>query len=478
MRVGQKLGVMIGSQTVCVVGVCAIGLWAIWGLRSALDETTDRLASVRAAHTAGSRLVLARSAASGNGRDAGAARSHIAAALAAARACVPAERAGARDAVAADAAELVALLESASGEEDPGRLSLRASQGLAAVIRFEESVQRDVRARRENAADATEEAALLMGASGGFFVLVSVGAGVVQRRSVVRPLRSLRAGMVRLARDGRAERLAMVGDAEFRDVAARFNRMADELRHAHETLERRVDERTSQLIRSERLARLGVLAAGFAHEISNPLAIIRGHAELALRHRDRAGAEQEMADALEVTLSEVERSSGVVERLQSLGRGGEREHARTPLGRVAATAVSLVGPIARRETCAVICSGGCADEPSALGDEGELVQVVVNLVLNGIAAAGPGGRVAVSCAIEDGMACLRVEDDGVGLDPDELTRVFDPFVSGNGGMGLGLSVCQAIAERHGASIAAVSGGPGRGSRFTLRLPAADREGAD
>jgi signal transduction histidine kinase len=113
-----------------------------------------------------------------------------------------------------------------------------------------------------------------------------------------------------------------------------------------------------------------------------------------------------------------------------------------------------------------------------------LEQVFLNLLDNALKYSSPNGPVSLSMKLEDDVAVVSVEDEGLGIPPDQLGQIFEPLSRGSNvlqggfpGFGMGLAVCREIVERHGGSIAAQSKGSGRGARFTVRLPGVRRLGA-
>jgi signal transduction histidine kinase len=214
--------------------------------------------------------------------------------------------------------------------------------------------------------------------------------------------------------------------------------------------------------RAQRLAALGEMAAKVAHEIRNPLAIIRGSAEL---WREEAGAGA--ADRVSVILDEVGRLDDLVGDFLSLAR--ESPLARSPVDLVALaqevatrfSASQSQGSVVQvtRETAALV----------VLGDAARLRQVLVNLLRNA-REASPGGNVEIRLRREGGDAVLRVRDDGPGVPPEVGERLFEPFFSTKpGGTGLGLAVSRQIALRHGGSLSLVAA-QGPGAVFELRIP--------
>ena len=120
----------------------------------------------------------------------------------------------------------------------------------------------------------------------------------------------------------------------------------------------------------------------------------------------------------------------------------------------------------------------CASDPIPVeADPERLAQVIANLLINAAKFTDPGGRIALSVAIEEDQACVRVKDSGVGIAPEMLARVFDPFMQvdrtpqrAQAGLGIGLSLVRGLTEMHGGTVQAQSEGAGKGSEFVVRLP--------
>jgi signal transduction histidine kinase len=326
----------------------------------------------------------------------------------------------------------------------------------------------------QTAADRRQVAAVrLVAALCAAVAAVAVAVGVHQYYRVVTPVRRLATEARRLATGQFEPRIAPIGDAEFVALAIEFNRMADDLQQIYRDLEDRVRAASRELARSERLASVGYLAAGVAHEINNPLGIIAGYGERALRQlppdADRT------CHALTVMCDEAFRCKAITDRLLSLARPGDAERSPVALADVATdVARAVAGLPAFADRLVHVTSAG---DTTVTANAGEIRQVVLNLVVNGLEATPPDGAVTVSAQpVPDGVE-LSVTDTGRGLTPAELTRVFEPFYSARPahappGTGLGLSIAHAIVTAHGGRLTAASDGPGRGSRFAIALPAA------
>lgn len=326
-------------------------------------------------------------------------------------------------------------------------------------------------------------------------VVATVTAGR-QYQSVIAPLSRLGRGVREIAAGRFTSRLEPERDEEFAALVREFNRMAQELDDFYHRLDDQVRRQSAELARAERLASVGFLAAGVAHEINNPLAIISGHAELALRKLARTNAiENEKADLVEmldIVRDESMRCKTITTRLLELAADRPTARQQIDLESLVRQCVDWMRQQRRSEgvqwevriepTPPSAISGDGSDrgfEVTAIAEE--LRQVVMNLLNNAAEAVDPRtGRVEVVLSRDDDRSVVGccVIDDGVGMSSDELDRVFEPFFSGKKsrgerGMGLGLSISHAIIAKLGGRLWASSEGRGRGSRFGIELPAAE-----
>jgi two-component system NtrC family sensor kinase len=307
----------------------------------------------------------------------------------------------------------------------------------------------------------------------------AVALGLWQYRGVTRPLERLRDGVRRIAAGRFEDRLSPEGAAEFADLASDFNRMAGELQELYRDLEQKVAAKSSELVRSERLASVGFLAAGVAHEINNPIGIIAGYAELSLaRLREQPhGDAAEARKALEVICEEAFRCKQIVQKLLALARPGDEARGTVSMSAIARDVISMVGGLSTWRDRRIELETEKDERTCVMANAAEMKQVVLNLVLNALEATSAGGRVRLTVAQRDDLVELSVEDNGRGMDSQVLARVFEPFFTAkrgasSPGTGLGLSITHAIVQNHGGSIRAHSDGPGKGSRFVVQLPAA------
>lgn len=232
----------------------------------------------------------------------------------------------------------------------------------------------------------------------------------------------------------------------------------------------------SELVFADRLASIGTLAAGIAHEVNNPLAFLVANLEfLAQAQAGEAGAE--WREALRDAKDGARRIAEIVRGLKAFGRrDGEASAGPVDVRKAVSAAGNMVQALARPRAQLVLELG---DTPPVLGKEHEVAQVVLNLVINAIQAV-PEGRPAenevrvATRRTPDGAVELAVTDTGVGIAPEHLDRIYDPFFTTKPvgeGSGLGLSICLGIVRGMGGTIE-VDSAVGRGTTFRVRLPAA------
>ena len=251
-------------------------------------------------------------------------------------------------------------------------------------------------------------------------------------------------------------------------------RSARGLEESYRKLQSQADliiEIEEQLRGAERLSAVGELSAMLAHEIRNPLGSIRGTAEI-LRDDFRSGDPK--YEFLEILLKETDRLNRVVEDFLRLSRPIDVERKTCDVAGELREVVALL--TAQAATRQVRLDLETRDIPLVTGDGERLRQIFFNLLLNGIQATGPGGRVSVKVTeiapTGDTPAAIELafSDTGRGIAPEEQERIFTPFfTTKEGGTGLGLAITRRIVEAHGGSII-VESEPGRGTTFRVRLP--------
>ncbi|MDX9708390.1 MAG: ATP-binding protein [Trichloromonas sp.] len=314
-------------------------------------------------------------------------------------------------------------------------------------------------------------------------LLASLPLVALAARRVSRPIQSLTAGARAVARGELDTRLHIANRDEIGGLARAFNHMAEnlslsrdeltaknrELIEANENL-RQVQE---QLIRSERLAAIGQLAAGVSHEIDNPVGIILGYAELLLDDLDEADPRRD--DVLAI-IAECRRCRRITGGLLGLARGGAVRRESLRLDELAEATVASLRPQKLFRQVPILIQP--PPQPlEVFADPDQLRQVLVNLLLNAAQAMGGAGEVVLTLSRDGERIELTVDDSGPGVPVELRERIFDPFFSSKGsgeGTGLGLSLCRKLMEEQGGSLF-VADSPVGGARFGLLLPAASGE---
>jgi signal transduction histidine kinase len=473
----RRLAVSLALLVLATLAVGGGGIVAVQGLHNDLGIATQGYRQLRQLYDVGFLVARARSAADATPPDPAAAAAAVRSALAALDA-----RGGGAEPDGVDAPPPTWIDESA---RDGCRRLLAATP-----VRFDKlftqlsTASADVRRSITNAQLAADHRrALAVRTVATLCAVVATAAvamGIHQYRRVIGPVRSLTEGAGRFAAGEFDRRITATGDAEFVELAGDFNRMADELQLIYRDLEDRVRAASRDLARAERLASVGYLAAGVAHEINNPLGIIAGYGERALRQLPAEGSADvaRVRQALTVMCDEAFRCKRITDQLLSLARPGDAG------GRSAVSLSAVAADVADAVTTLPAFAGrhvAVTADPAGVpvtGNAGELRQVVLNLVVNSLEATTATGQVTVTIRPAGATVELAVTDDGRGMTPDGLARAFEPFytdkpaAAGVGGTGLGLSLAHAIVAAHGGRLTAASGGPGRGSTFTVTLPAA------
>lgn len=477
MSLGTRLTLKTAVLVLAVVVVAGVALWGLGGLNRDLDEALNEYDKLREAYTLVSSVEQARNSARGSGPDLKTLERAILRPLVALE--QPAE-VGAlpKDLLSAlrdDLREALSAMPEASGGQ-ADLMQVRASingalNRLAAEI---DAASRRIAAIELSATNRRAKVVFWVAVTAGGAALLAIVVGIWQYLAVMSPLRRLQRGVKRLASGDFADPLKAAGDREFVALADDFNRMADELATLYQELEDKVRLRSTQLAQSERLASVGFLAAGVAHEINNPLAIIAGEAELALGALPK-DADSELRQALTTTRDEAFRCKGITQKLLSLARPGSGTRLATDLKPLAEEVASLVKTLPQHEGRVVVVEGSST---TAQTDASQVKQVLLNLVINALEAVPPeAGRVRLQVGMRDNHATIAVHDNGKGLDSDALARVFEPFYTEKKspmtpGLGLGLSISHAIIEDLGGTLTATSAGLGQGSTFTIELPTA------
>lgn len=341
--------------------------------------------------------------------------------------------------------------------------------------------------------------------STGLVVLLLVVGLFAGRRWISRPWKKLLEGTHRVAQGKFDYRVRLDTRDEFAELADSFNRMTDRFVETRDKLQRDARELAEQLTRQERLAGLGFLSAGIAHELNNPLTAIRWTSESLLTRFAALFGNVSPQNAafvenyLKMIQSESSRCQQITAKLLDFARGGDGLRANQDLTQVIREVIHLARAMSKYRECEIVFDRA---EPCVLEINGnEIKQVVLNLVANALDAiedasqqvdrrprlSGPNvtsektsevssaaaGRLEIRLNKFTDHVELEFQDTGCGMSADVLRKIFDPFfttkVTGQG-TGLGLPICHRIVTEHGGRLAATSAGVGLGSTFRLSLP--------
>jgi len=328
---------------------------------------------------------------------------------------------------------------------------------LDAMVEASDRAAASLVRRTVSSSSAALRRARIFGVTAAATTLVAAVAAVLLAlvfvRGIVRPLATLNAAAARIGQGDLNAVAAPTGTAEFEELRAGLERMAASLR-----------EREARLLKSERLAGLGVLSAGVAHELNNPLGVILGY----VKTMRKTPLDSEIADELRIVEEEAHQCRRIVEDLVAFAREPRLERKRLDVYAVVCDVVARLrhaGEIPARSV-AVTASAPVY----ATIDGTRVAQVVRNLLLNAVAASDEDAHVIVDVMEENEAAVVRVSDRGSGIAPDDLPHLFEPFFSRrSGGTGLGLAVSHGIVTAHGGAID-VRSTVGKGTTITVSFP--------
>jgi two-component system NtrC family sensor kinase len=300
--------------------------------------------------------------------------------------------------------------------------------------------------------------------------------------TITKPLSGMVEATTRIAQGDLDHRVNIDFRDEIGQLANSFNRMTENLKRANEnlvhwakTLERRVEERTKELrdmqdylIQSEKLASLGKMAAGVAHEINNPLTSILINTHLML---EKCQKNDPSAESLELIAEETARCAQIVKGLLEFSRQTPPQKAKTDINELIDRTSQLLENQASFQNIKIVKN---LDRllPLIELDRNKIQQVLWNLMLNSCDAMPKGGTMTINSRLAEDGHYVEVEfiDTGVGIPKENLSRLFDPFfTTKSSGTGLGLAVSYGIIEQHSGKIE-VKSEVGQGSVFTLKFP--------
>lgn len=313
--------------------------------------------------------------------------------------------------------------------------------------------------------------------------------GVLGSLWVDKPMSRLRAQAERIGTGDFDTRIKLSGRDELADLADTIEKMRGQLadaRSAEQAANAEKIEALEKLRHTERLATLGRLSAGMAHELGTPLNVISGRAKL-ITSAELTG--EEINRSATIIGEQAERMTGIMRQLLSFARRGEVKKQLVELTACLQGIVPLLEPTARKHNVHLSVQEPASEVPVS-ADPGQLQQVLLNLTLNGIQAMPDGGLLTLNALLAENpnppenllstagsWACLQVCDQGTGISEEDQAHIFDPFFTTKEvgqGTGLGLSIAYGIIEEHGGWIE-VESRPGEGSCFSVYLPIGSKE---
>lgn len=322
---------------------------------------------------------------------------------------------------------------------------------------------------------------------------LAITAIVFTQRSLVHPVERLAEGVRRVSRGDFREPVPVQGSGEIAALAQSFNDMESALLDIRrqrqallEGLEQQVQDRTAalqkaqeRLMQGEKLSSLGRLAASIAHEINNPLAGILTYSKLLIRNLEEAPPDDagraKIVAQLRLVERETQRCTAIVRNMLDFARERPLKLGEVDVNAAIGEAVFLIANQVRMQNIAL--EQQLERVPPIEADFGQIRQALVNILINACDAMPGGGRLVVRSRPVDGSVEIVVRDTGVGIAPEHLKKVLDPFfTTKEKGTGLGLSVVYGIVERHGGALRFDSA-PGQGTEVTIALPALVPSGA-
>jgi two-component system NtrC family sensor kinase len=337
-------------------------------------------------------------------------------------------------------------------------LTERPVQEVVALnTKLNSTLEAESETARKAAEDIRETARLVVIICFALAIAAAAAVGYFLMRSISRPVAALRAGAVRVGAGDLGVRIGLPGDDELAELARVFDQMTADL-----------ERHQAELLEAHRLASIGQVASGVAHEINNPLGVILGYVTLLRREVQLADREE-----LRIIEDEVRQSLSIVAGLLDLARPVRLDRSEVDLPEVGREAASRLEEAGRTEGIDIRFRDNAIARVQA--DEGKVRQIVFNLLLNALEAVRERDAAApiieVTWCEKDGLAWLQIDDHGPGIRPDVLERLFEPFFTTRSkGHGLGLAIARTLARAHGGDVHLEPRPGGTGTRASLALP--------
>jgi two-component system NtrC family sensor kinase len=275
-------------------------------------------------------------------------------------------------------------------------------------------------------------------------------------RRLLRPVRELLTGTGHVMRGDLAYRVPIGEKDEIGELAHSFNAMAEEIQDHRKHLERMVEMKTAELkqahdslIQSEKLASIGLLASGVAHELNNPLTSILMNVNLLMEEME---GQPHLHAEMALVNDDVLRCRRIIDDLRDFSRPHELEIQPCNLNEIVKKALALTAHELKLRGITVCEELGFGVD-SVPCDQARIQQVLLNVMINAMQAMKQGGTLTVETRIRESLAEIAIQDTGSGIAPDIRGRIFDPFFTTKPeGTGLGLSIVYRIVEEHGGGV--------------------------
>ncbi len=296
-------------------------------------------------------------------------------------------------------------------------------------------------------------------------MLVAALFGVVVARRITRPLEGLSNAVRKIAKGDFDVNVAIKSRDEIGELSTSFNNMAGELKEREASLKNAQDA----LVQSEKMAAVGTLSAGLAHEVKNPLSAVLGYAQLSKRKLDQPEALLKHLDTIE---SETRRCNEIIGNLMQFSRQEKGEHSQISVNEVVEKSMAIVDHQLSLKGVKIE-SDLAQNLPHVSGNANQLQQVLMNLMINAQQAIGDGGgTVGLATLLKGRSVFITVSDTGPGIPDEVASKIFEPFFTtkpAGQGTGLGLSVTYGIIQDHGGDILVTRAESG-GAKFVIKLP--------
>jgi len=352
-------------------------------------------------------------------------------------------------------------------QEEKGKV-----EQLRAVAReIQVYVAENAQSERSDIARILKVSSLLLVITLGLIVVLGSVINSKLARSIVTPIGNLERITKKITRGDFSESIEVKGHDEISSLAESFNQMEDKLDHAMNSLEdiiKQLQEKQAQLVEAEKLASIGKLAAGIAHEINNPLTSVLTFSNLML---EQCPPDDPRYEKLKLMARETDRARTIVRQLLNFGRESVIKPVKININQ---PVTEIIDSLVAQEAFKDIALSVNLDDglPEVYADPAQVGQVVLNILLNAIHAITPPGKITVMTRRAGKNVEIIFVDTGKGIPEEYIYKIFDPFFTtkdATKGTGLGLAVSYGIIKKHGGDIA-VASTVGKGTTFTVRMP--------